>query len=61
MRAFRPSRFAPADAYEEDDQQAREENVRRYALRAQAGMPLFESTPLTAELIVESAEAVSRK
>ena len=42
MRAFRPSRFAPADEYDEEHQQAKEENLERYAKRAEAGMPLFD-------------------
>ena len=42
MRAFRPSRFAPAEEYEEEDQRAKDAKVELYAKRAQAGMPLFD-------------------
>jgi hypothetical protein len=42
MRAFRPSRFAPVDEYEEEHQLAKDANVEVYAKRAAAGMPLFD-------------------
>ncbi len=43
MRAFRPSYFTPTDVLDEVTEQAKEVNVLRYAARAQAGLPLFES------------------
>lgn len=42
MRAFRPSRFAPAEEYEEDNQRIKDANLERYAKRAEKGTPLFE-------------------
>ena len=42
MRAFRPSRFAPAEEYEEDNQRIKAANLERYAKRAEKGNPLFE-------------------
>jgi len=41
MRAFRPSRFASAEEYEEDDQRIKAANIERYAKRAEKGTPLF--------------------
>lgn len=45
MRAFRPSQFPPLEgltAEEHDEiEQDRLENVERYRLRAQLGLPLF--------------------
>ena len=45
MRAFRPSQFPPLDELTADEQdeleQERLENVERYRLRAQLGLPLF--------------------
>jgi len=61
MRAFRPSHFAPADAYEEDDQRAKEENVLRYSKRVQAGMPLFEAGPVVGEVAARSSDMVVRE
>jgi len=42
MRAFRPSRFAPAEEFEEDNQRIKAANLERYAKRAEKGNPLFE-------------------
>ena len=42
MREFRPSRYAPVEEYEEDDQRAKDANLQVYAERAAAGVPLFE-------------------
>jgi hypothetical protein len=50
MRAFRPSRFAPADAYEEEHQRDKDANLQRYAKRAELGMPLFERLRTIAEM-----------
>lgn len=50
MRAFRPSHFAPADAYEEDDQRAKDANVQIYAERAEMGAPLFDVPPAIGEI-----------
>ena len=46
MRAFRPSHLAWFDAWEEDAelQKLREVNIRLYAQRVEAGIPLFEET-----------------
>lgn len=52
MRAFRPSYFAPLDGYEEEQQRQRDENLRQYRERAEAGLPLFESSiPFLAEAL----------
>lgn len=45
MRAFRPSRFAPVEEYEEDYQSDKAANVQIYAKRAEMGVPLFEPLP----------------
>jgi len=50
MRAFRPSRFAPAEEYDEDDQRIKEANLERYAKRAEKGTPLFERVRSLAEV-----------
>lgn len=50
MRAFRPSRFAPAEEYDEDDQRVKEANLERYAKRAEQGTPLFERVRSLAEV-----------
>jgi hypothetical protein len=42
MRAFRPSRFAPAEEYDEDDERIKAANLERYAKRAENGTPLFD-------------------
>ena len=42
MRAFRPSRFAPAEELEEDNQRIKAANIERYAKRAEKDNPLFE-------------------
>jgi hypothetical protein len=60
MRAFRPSHFAPADAYEEDDQRAKEENVLLYTERAQTGAPLFEAAPVAGEIVGRSSDIAVR-
>ncbi len=41
MRAFRPSHFSQEEDYDEDADRARQDNLRIYTLRAQAGLPLF--------------------
>ena len=41
MRAFRPSRFSPAEEYDEDDQRIKAANLERYAKRAEKGQALF--------------------
>jgi len=43
FRAFRPSRFARQEDIEEEMDQIKEERIRAYAARVQAGLPLFES------------------
>lgn len=42
MRAFRPSRFAPAEEYDEENQRIKDANLERYTKRAEKGTPLFE-------------------
>ncbi len=42
MRAFRPSQFAPAEEFEEDNQRIKAANIERYAKRAEKDTPLFE-------------------
>jgi hypothetical protein len=42
MRAFRPSRFAPAEEFDEDNQRIKAANLERYTKRAENGTPLFE-------------------
>ena len=47
FRAFRPSRFGRQDNdVEEEGQEAKQDNIRLYSQRAEAGLPLFE--PATA-------------
>ena len=43
MRAFRPSHFAQEEDYDEDADRAKQDNLRIYTQRAQAGLPLFSS------------------
>ena len=50
MRAFRPSRFASAEEYDEDSQRIKDANVERYAKRAEKGTPLFERVRSMAEI-----------
>jgi len=42
MRAYRPSLMGGEDLLEEEVQHHREENVKVYCRRAQAGLPLFD-------------------
>jgi len=41
-RAYRPSHFTPREDFDELARHEREENLARYILRAQAGLPLFD-------------------
>lgn len=41
MRAFRPSHFSQEEDYNEDADRAKQDNLRIYTQRAQAGLPLF--------------------
>ena len=50
MRAFRPSRFAPAEEYDEDNQRIKAANLERYAKRAEKGTPLFERVRSMADI-----------
>jgi len=50
MRAFRPSRFAPAEEYDEDSQRIKAANVERYAKRAEKGTPIFERVRSMADI-----------
>ena len=45
MRAFRPSRYAPVEEYEEDYQSDKAANLQVYAKRAELGVPLFDPHP----------------
>ena len=56
MRAFRPSHYAPADAYEEDDQRAKDANMQVYTERAEMGAPLFEGVPGIVEMTVRTPD-----
>jgi hypothetical protein len=60
MRAFRPSQYAPVDEYEYEEEQQRdkEANMERYAKRAQAGMPLFETVRALGQMASRSPELV---
>jgi len=50
MRAFRPSRFAPADEFEEDNQRIKAANLERYTRRAEKGTPLFKRVRSLADM-----------
>lgn len=50
MRAFRPSRFAPAEEYDEENQRIKDANLERYAKRAGKGAPLFERVRSMADI-----------
>lgn len=52
MRAFRPSSFGRQDTVDEEVEQAKEENVRRYARLVQAGLPLFEADRSERQVLV---------
>lgn len=45
VKAYRPSRFSVRDEADELSLREREANLRKYLLRAQEGLPLFESDP----------------
>ena len=60
MRAFRPSRFAPADAYEEEHQRDKDANLQRYAKRAELGMPLFERVRTIGEITSRTSDVAIR-
>lgn len=61
MRAFRPSRFAPMEEFEGDDQRAKDANLQVYAERAAAGVPLFETPHVMVESASHSGELVGRE
>ena len=42
-RAYRPSQFTRRDEFDELARREREENLSRYIVRAQAGLPLFDT------------------
>ena len=46
MRAFRPSHFAHEDDFSEDADRAKQDNLRLYAKRTAAGVPLFHPMPV---------------
>ncbi len=51
FRAFRPSYFGRQDDdLEEDTQQAKQDKMRIYSERAQAGLPLFEPSNVSDRL-----------
>lgn len=51
FRAFRPSRFGRQDDdVEEEGQEAKQDNIRLYSQRAEAGLPLFEPAAVTEQL-----------
>lgn len=61
MRAFRPSRFASLEDYEEDHQADKDVNVQRYAKRAEAGMPLFDGARAMGDLSARSSDSLGRE
>lgn len=61
MRAFRPSQYAPAEECEEEQQLAKDANVRHYSKRAEAGLPLFEALPGGSELTKRSPDVAVRR
>jgi len=50
MRAFRPSRFASTEEFEEDNQRIKAANIERYAKRAEKGTPLFKRVRSMADM-----------
>lgn len=51
FRAFRPSQYGRLDSdVEEEGQEVKQANIRIYSQRAQAGLPLFESTSVVETL-----------
>ena len=51
FRAFRPSRFGRQDDdVEEEGQEAKQDNIRLYRQRAEAGLPLFEPAAVAERL-----------
>ena len=50
VRAFRPSYFSPTDEYDEDTERAKALNMRVYAARVEAGLPLFERASSQSDL-----------
>ena len=44
FRAFRPSCYAQMDHLEEEEGDGKQDNIRLYAQRARAGLPLFDSS-----------------
>jgi len=59
MRAFRPSRFTPHEANEEDLEQAKQSNVTRYAARVEAGLPLFEPPSVPGQFKGQSVQRIA--
>jgi hypothetical protein len=59
MRAFRPSHFSQEGDYSEDADRAKQDNLRLYAKRAAAGMPLFSPTPAVRDAQAGSDYAAS--
>jgi len=43
MRAFRPSHYAEPEMHDDEAAMARQANLEMYAMRAEAGLPLFEA------------------
>ena len=60
MRGYRPSRFAPPEEFEEDHQLAKDANLKIYAQRAQAGMPLFDAAAAQRKMASSTSEYVGR-
>ncbi len=50
MRAFRPSQFAPAEEFDDDNQRIKAANLERYAKRAENGTPLFDRVRSLADM-----------
>jgi len=61
LKAFRPSRFGPADEYDEDQQRIKAANLECYIKRAEKGSPIFGSQNRSLQdeikLILEGVQA----
>ena len=50
FRAFRPSHFVQTEELEEEVQQGKLDNIRRYSERVEAGLPLFDKASVVENL-----------
>ena len=50
FRAFRPSHFAPQDDLEETGLEVKQDRIRVYIQRAEAGQPLFDQSDIVKSL-----------